>query len=309
MSDRRALSHQTTRGAIRSFLYSQKAAPYVFALPFILAFLIFFLMPTIQTVYMSFQKVYGLSKMEYIGLKNYMRLNNVHFFNAIKTNTVFTLACVVTMIPIPLLLAVLLNNKFIRSRHVYRSIIFIPSLTAVIVAGIVFRLIFGSLPTGLMNWILGLLGIAPVSWSLAYWPSMVMMVTLALWRMTGIYMIYFLSGLQTIPDELYESAEIDGAGTMKKFRHIMLPLLKPTTVYVLTLIVFQGYRMFAESYVYWNENTPGDLGLTITRYIYNEAFRQNDMGFGSAIGITLLCIVLVINLLQLNTFGLFRKEG
>ena len=137
---------------------------------------------------------------------------------------------------------------------------------------------------------------------------MFILVALALWRMTGVYMIYFLSGLQAIPEELYESADIDGAGTVRKFMHITLPLLKPTTIYVLTLVVFEGYRMFGESYVYWNENTPGDLGLTITRYIYMEAFRQNDMGFGSAIGITLLCIVLVINVIQLNSFGLFRKE-
>lgn len=121
-------------------------------------------------------------------------------------------------------------------------------------------------------------------------------------------MIYFLSGLQSIPEELYESASIDGASILTTFRHITLPLLKPTTIYVLTLVVFEGYRMFSESYVYWEENTPGDIGLTITRYIYMEAFRKNDMGFGSAIGITLLSIVLLINIIQLNSFGLFKKE-
>lgn len=295
-------------GAVKRFLYSQKAAPYVLVLPFVLAFLIFFLVPTIQTVFMSFNKVYSLSNMEFVGIKNYTRLANIHFYNALKTNTIYTLACVLTMIPIPLVLAVLLNTKLIRGRNFFRSVLFIPSLTSVIVAGVAFRLIFGSLPTALFNWLLGLIGIEPVNWIMSFWPSMFILVALALWRMTGVYMIYFLSGLQAIPEELYESADIDGAGTVRKFMHITLPLLKPTTIYVLTLVVFEGYRMFGESYVYWNENTPGDLGLTITRYIYMEAFRQNDMGFGSAIGITLLCIVLVINVIQLNSFGLFRKE-
>lgn len=295
-------------GGVRRFFYNQKVAPYVFVLPFVISFLVFFLTPALQTIYMSFNKVYSLSNMEFVGLKNYTRLNNPHFWNALKTNTIYMLACVCTMIPIPMALAVLLNTKLIRGRNFFRSVIFIPSLTSVIVAGVAFRLIFGTLPTAMFNWVLGFFGIDPVNWTMEYWPGMFIMLALALWRMTGVYMIYFLSGLQAIPGELYESADIDGAGTLRKFRYITLPLLKPTTIYVLTLVVFEGYRMFSESYVYWNENNPGDIGLTITRYIYREAFRNNDMGFGSAIGITLLCIVLVINVIQLNSFGLFRKE-
>jgi len=295
-------------GTVKRFLYSQKVAPYVLVSPFVISFLIFFLVPTLQTIKMSFHKVISLSNMEYIGVKNYTRLWNVHFFNAIKTNTIYTLLCVCTMIPIPIILSVLLNDKLIRGRNFYRSVFFIPSLTSVIVAGVAFRLMFGSLPTALFNWLIGLVGFEPVKWNMEYWPAMFIMVCLSLWRVTGVYMIYFLSGLQSIPGELYESADIDGADTIKKFFNITLPLLKPTIIYVLTLIVFEGYRMFGESYVYWEENTPGDLGLTITRYIYMEAFRKNDMGFGSAIGITLLCIVLLINVIQLKSFGLFSKE-
>jgi len=295
-------------GSVKRFLYSQKVAPYVLVLPFILSFLIFFLVPTLQTIYMSFHKVISLNNMEFVGIKNYTRLSNANFFGALKLNTIYTLVCVCTMIPIPMVLAVLLNTKLIRGRNFYRSVLFIPSLTSVITAGVAFRLIFGSLPTAMFNWLLGLVGIEPIKWNMEYWPAMFIMLFLALWRVTGVYMIYFLSGLQNIQEELYESASIDGADTVKKFFHITLPLLKPTTIYVLTLVVYEGYRMFGESYVYWEENTPGGLGLTITRYIYMEAFRKNDMGFGSAIGITLLCIVMLINVIQLNSFGLFKKE-
>lgn len=308
MSYKSAVTGGRSHGAIKRFLYSQKMAPYVLVLPFIISFLVFFLVPTIQTIYMSFHKVVNLSQMEFIGLKNYSRLFNSNFLMALKTNTIYTIACVCTMIPIPMFLAVLLNTKLIRGRNFYRSVLFIPSLTSVIVAGVAFRLIFGSLPTALFNWILGFVGFGPIKWNMEYWPAMFSLISLALWRMMGVYMIYFLSGLQAIPEDLYESADIDGAGAIKKFTHITLPLLKPTTIYVLTLVVFEGYRMFSESYVYWEENTPGGLGLTITRYIYMESFRKNDMGFGSAIGITLLCIVLLINVVQLNFFGLFRKD-
>jgi arabinosaccharide transport system permease protein len=258
---------------------------------------------------MSFQKVLSVDNMTFVGLRNYQKLSNVHFFNAVRNNTVFTISCVVTMIPISMILAVLLNSKFIKARNMFRAFLFIPSLTSVIVAGIAFRLIFGSLPGAVANWLLGFMGIEAVNWTMSPVGGMFIMVALALWRVTGIYMIYFLSALQLIPTELYESADMDGAGTLRKFFNVTLPLIKPTAVYVLTLVIYEGYRMFSESYVYWNENVPGDIGLTMTRYIYQEAFRQNDMGFGSAIGITVLAIVLFINIIQLRSFGLFKKES
>ena len=87
-----------------------------------------------------------------------------------------------------------------------------------------------------------------------------------------------------------------------------IPQVKPIIIYILTLTILNGYRMFTEGYVYWNESTPGDIGLTIVRYIYQQAFQRNDFGMGSAIGVVLLVIVLTVNLFQLNAMGLFRKE-
>jgi arabinosaccharide transport system permease protein len=121
-------------------------------------------------------------------------------------------------------------------------------------------------------------------------------------------MIYCLSALQTIPKDVYESADIDGASGFQKFRKITLPLLKPTLIYILTLTIISGYRMFTESYVYWVDTTPGDIGLTIVRYLYQTSFQRNDLGFGAAIGIVLLAIIMLINLIQLRGFGMFSKE-
>lgn len=297
------------RRSIKRFFYSQKVAPYVFIIPFVVSFLLFFLTPAFQTVFMSFHRVRTLTDMEFVGLRNYTRLVNPNFFMAIRTSTVYTIAVVLTLIPVPMLIAVLLNSRLIRGRNFFRSIIFIPALTSVIVAGVSFRLIFGELPSALFNSFLGLLGVDPVRWTMSFWPGIFAMTTLTVWRMTGVYMVYFLSGLQTIPEELYESADIDGAGVVKKFIYVTLPQMRHIIIYVLTLVIFEGYRMFTESFVFWNEANPGGLGLTITRYIYNEAFQRNDMGLGSAVGITLLGIVLIINLFQLKMFGLFRKES
>ena len=134
------------------------------------------------------------------------------------------------------------------------------------------------------------------------------MVVLSTWKSAGLCMIYFLSGLQTIPRDVYESAEIDGAGEFKKLLYITIPLLKPIIIYVFTILIFEGYRTFGESYVFWKESMPGNLGMTIVRYLYQQGFTYGDLGFGSAIGFVLLGIVLVINLIQLKGFGLFRDD-
>ena len=121
--------------------------------------------------------------------------------------------------------------------------------------------------------------------------------------------MYYLSGIQQIPEELYESASIDGASALQKFRHITLPLLKPTTVYVLTISIFAGLAMFTESYILFNGNTsPNNVGTTIVGYLYRMGWEQNNIGLASAIGCFLLVMVLIINLIQLGINGTFRKE-
>ena len=120
--------------------------------------------------------------------------------------------------------------------------------------------------------------------------------------------MYYLSGLQGIPNELYESASIDGAGRLQKLRHITIPLLKPVTVYILTISIYGGMAMFLESYMLFNGNrSPGGAGLTIIGYLYRLGWEQANIGYGSAIGLTMLAITLGINAIQLKFAGLFKK--
>ena len=275
-----------TNGSLKRLLYSPTFMPYVFVSPFVLTFLIFFLYPTIETILMSFSQMQGFKDATFVGLDHYARLFNYHFGNAIKTNTIYTVLSIFVLIPLPTVLAVLLNSKLVKMRNAFRAAIFIPSLVSAIIAGIAFRIMFGDLPSSLFNQIIGLFGGQPIAWN----------------------MIYCLSALQSIPTDIYESAEIDGATPVQRFFRITVPLLMPTIAYIMTLTVIGGYRMFTESYVYWVDSTPGDIGLTIVRYIYQMAFQRNDMGFGSAIGIVLLFIIMGINMFQLRGFGLFGKE-
>ena len=169
-------------------------------------------------------------------------------------------------------------------------------------------MMFADTETGAINSIFISLGLPQQRFMLQYGWSIFLMVFLTAWKSAGMYMIYFLSGLQAIPSEVYESAEIDGATGFQRLTRITLPLLKPTMIYVLTMLIVEGYRTFGESYVFWKESTPGNLGLTIVRYLYQQAFTSGNLGFGSAIGFALLFIVLIINLVQMKLMGLFDKE-
>lgn len=290
------------------FLYSQKVAPYVFIIPFLLTFCIFFAYPVVNTIIMSFQKVQS-GTYAFIGLKNYRTLMNPVFFKALKNSLFYTVVTLALMIPIPMMLATLLNSKHMVCKSVFRSSMFIPALTSVVVGGIIFRLIFGEMEGSLMNQVIGLFGMDPIVWLRKPVTVWIALFALCMWRWTGVNMMYFLSGLQQIPADLYESADIDGASWWKKFSRITLPLLKPTTVYVLTISIYGGMAMFTESFILFNGNSsPNNVGTTVVGYLYRMGWEQNNIGLASAIGCILLLFTLVINVVQLTANGLYRKE-
>jgi arabinosaccharide transport system permease protein len=257
---------------------------------------------------MSFQNILP-KQVEFIGLQNYINLNDPIFFKAIGLNLRYTFFTLLILIPLPMLLAVMLDSKMMRARNFFRSTLFIPALTSVVVAGTIFRLIFGEMPGSLMNQMLALFGGKAIKWLKLADTSFIALLTLATWRWMGVNILYFLAGLQNIPRELYESAEIDGANAWHRFRSIVLPMLKPVSIYVLTISIYGGMAMFTESYMIFSGNrSPGHIGVTIVGYLYRKAFEENNMGYGSAIGLVLLLIVMVVNVVQLYINGTIRKE-
>lgn len=293
---------------LRQFAYNQKIAPYVFVAPFVITFLLFFLYPIISTVIMSFQNILP-NQVTFIGLANYQNLKDPIFFKALRLNLMYTFWTLLILIPIPMLMAVMLDSKRMKARNFFRSTMFIPALTSVVVAGTIFRLIFGELPGSLLNQIIGLVGMKPIKWLRLADTSMITLLTLAVWRWTGVNILYFLAGLKNIPAELYESAEIDGANAWHRFKSIIIPMLKPVTIYVLTISIYGGMAMFTESYMLWSGNrSPNNIGTTIVGYLYRKAFEENNMGYGSAIGMVLLVIVMTVNIVQLYINGTLRKE-
>lgn len=297
---------------MRRLLYSQKAAPYFFVLPFILTFGIFWAFPLGRSVVMSGQNILP-GQVENVGFHNYERLFGDRLFWLAMGNSLrYTVLTLVLLIPIPLLLAVLVNSRIgsPKIKAFFKSAMFVPALTSVVVAGIVFRLMFSESSTALMNQIIGAFGFGPTKWLKNDLTGLAALLVVAMWRWTGVNMMYFLAGLQSIPTEYYEAADIDGASHWQKFRYVTLPQLRPTIVYVLTISVYGGMAMFLESFMlYGGNNSPENIGLTIVGYLYRQGIEKNDLGYASAVGVVLLVVILAINLTQLTLNGMFRKES
>ena len=294
---------------LKSVPYSQRIAPYVFISPFIIIFLLFFVYPAISTVIMSFQEVVP-GHVTFVGLENFRNLFNADFYKAVSNSLIYTVITIAVLIPLPLVLSVLLDSKKMVGKNFFRAVLFLPALVSVVVGGFTFRLIFGEMPTALLNSILALFGVQPVKWlgGPAQWTTFFALLTLCTWRWLGVNILYYLSGLQSIPTELYESAYIDGAGAWQKFKYITIPLLRPVTVYILTISIYGGLAMLLESFMLFNGNrSPGGAGLTIIGYLYRLGWEQANIGYGSAIGLILLVITLSINFIMLKYAGLFKR--
>ena len=293
----------------KKFFYSQKAAPYVFVLPFILSFAFFWIYPLCSTITMSFQDIKPTGA-EWVGFANFVKLGkDTAFRTAVMNSFEYMLLTLVLLIPFPMLYAVLMDSRLVKAKGFWKACLYVPALTSVVISGTVGRLLFSVSATGLMNVITGAGGLGTFNCLKLNATGLSALVIVACWRWTGVNMLYFISGLKAIDTALYESAEIDGANAWQKFRYVTLPLLKPTTIYVLTISVYAGLAMFMEAYMLWaGPDSPNNIGLTIVGYLYKRGIAKNQLGYGSAVGIVLLVIALTINIIQLVLNGTFKKE-
>jgi arabinosaccharide transport system permease protein len=275
-----------------------------------LTFLVFFISPMVNAVIMSFQDVLPGSR-QFIGLRNYTKLLGDKIFVIAVWNSVkYMFWTIVFLVPIPLVLACIVNSKIMVGREFFKSAFFLPSLTSVVVAGIIIRMFFGEKATSLGNQFLALFGMEPIKWLKVAPAGFIVLIIFACWRWMGVNMMYFLSGLKNIPAELYESARIDGASTLQTFRSVTIPMLKPTTIYVVTISVIAGLSMFTESLIiFGGNNSTNNIGTTIVGYLYRQGIEKNAMGYASAVGIVLFILAMAINLIQLKLSGSFDKEA
>ena len=291
-----------------AFVTNRKVVPYVFVAPFVIYFLLIYLYPTISTILMSFQRIDGPTVSTWIGTANYEKLFSRNFMQSLETTTRYAFWDVVILTSVPLIFAVILHSGLVKCAAFFKSLFFIPALTSIIVAGIVFRLAFGTQDTAPVNALVIALGGEPRKWLMFADTGNLALIVLTLWRWMGVNIVYYLSGIQAIPTDLYEAAEIDGANPVQRFFHVTLPGIKPVLIYVITITVLGGFAMFTESVALWAQNYPGGIGRTIVGYLYMVGISKANMGMASAVGLTLLVLVLGVNLIQLVLMGFFKKE-
>ena len=296
---------------MKKILYSQRLAPYFFIAPFVITLAVFWLVPLGRAFVMSTQEVlYGQAS--FIGLDNYRRLwNDRVFWQSLFNSARYMVLTLALLIPIPMILAAVVSSKIgsARVKGFFKASMFVPALTSVVVAGIIFRLMFSESETGLMNQVVGFFGIGPVRWLREDIPGLISLLALAMWRYTGVNIMYFIAGMQSISTDYYEAASIDGAGRIQQFFRITIPNLKPTIVYVTTISVYGGLAMFLESFMlYAGNSSPNNQGLTVVGYLYRKGVEENDLGFASAVGVVLLVVIMAINITNLTLSGTFKKE-
>lgn len=287
----------------RAALFDARLAPYVFLLPFLAIFVVFRLYPAIAAGIMSFQEVQGTEARDFVGVANYeAAITNVRFGRAL-TNTVFyTLGTLLILIPIPLILAALLDSGRVVKQTLFRVSLFLPALTSLVVVSVIFRIVLAR--DGLLNNALGQAGLPSRFWLEAADLAVPSMIIMAAWRWTGVNIIYFSSGLVNVPRELYEAAAIDGASAWRVFRSITLPLIEPTILFVVVLSVIGGFQVFVEPLLLWSGgNSPRDGGLTVALLIYKTAFTSFDFGQAAAIGIVLAAIIVIVSVVQFRLLG------
>ncbi|ROT32945.1 carbohydrate ABC transporter permease [Micromonospora sp. HM5-17] len=284
-------------------------SPYLYVAPFFILFGVFGLFPVLYTVYVSLFDYELLSgTKEFVGLENYrVLLEDSQFWNAAyNTVGIFVLSTVPQLIA-ALILANLLNRQM-RARTLFRMGVVIPNITSVAAVGIIFALIFAD-RYGLVNWLLGTVGIDPIAWRdnrYASWFAIAFMVD---WRWTGYNALIYLGAMQAIPKDLYESASLDGASAWRQFWTITVPLIRPTILFTVIISTIGGFQIFTEPLMYGFGMIRGGGNhefQTLAMYIYEQTFTGNaEYGYGSAMSWLLFMMIIIFALIN---FALVRRS-
>lgn len=277
-------------------------APYVFISPFYLIFLTFGLLPILFSLATSLYDWRGTKSTGFIGLQNYqILLGDPALYKALWNTFYIWLGSVPPMILIALIFAVLLNLRWVRLRNTFRVIYFLPVITSLVITGLIFGHLFSS-SYGMVNALLERLGIAPINWlAEPIWMKFVLIIAL-LWRWIGNDMVIMLAGLQSIPADLYEAAQVDGATAVQSFWRITVPLMRPVILFDAIISTIGTFNLFAEPYILFGGPGGGmaQAGLVTGTFLYQNSFVYFKFGYGAAIAWVLALIIITLSMLQLK---------
>jgi multiple sugar transport system permease protein len=276
----------------------------LFISPTLLGFLVFFLGPIFAVLFLSFTRYDLLSAPESAGLANYAKLFTDSQLHKVYRNTFFFGAAAITLnVLLGLFLAILVNQRLPAFlRYLLRTVYFFPVLVGMIYAATVWKFLFNR-DLGIINYYLHYMGIGPISWLTSSQFALWSIIFVYMWKNVGFTMLTTLAGLQSIPQDIYEAAAIDGARPFAMLRKITIPLLSPVILFNVVITLINTMQEF-DSIVALTNGGPGNASRTVSLYIYEKAFRGLDMGYASAVAVTLF---LVIGLLTALQFILSRR--
>ncbi len=282
------------------FKYYGKLAPYLFILPAAIVLVIFFFIPFFQTFILSFLDYSkDIYTPVFIGIDNYIKLfNNPIFYKVLLNTFIYLFVAVPVLAIIPLFLAILINQK-IRGVTLYKILIYLPVIVSIVVAAIAFKWLYAD--QGILNYIVTRLGVEPIGWLTDPKFALYSVIIVTIWKGIGYYMIIYLAALMSVPKELYEACDIDGANFLTKHLTVTVPHIMPTIALVTTISAISAMKVFAEIYV-MTKGGPLNSSKTIVYYIYERAFENLDLGFASAMAVILLIIVMIFSLINILCF-------
>jgi ABC-type sugar transport system permease subunit len=274
----------------------EEVAAWLFLSPSIIAFVVFTLVPAIATFVLTFYRWDFTSPPVFVGLQNWATLFSLG--GAGRSVLVTVLLCVITIpisIGIGLVLALALDRMPI-GKVFFRSIFFVPIVTSLVAISFVFRDMFAT-ETGLINYVLGLVGIAPVGWLTYPASGLTAVAIMMVWSMTGLCMLVYLAGLQQIDESLLEASQLDGANRWQQFFHVVRPMLARSTLFLVVIQTIGGLQTFEAVFILTNGG-PGDATTTIGLYVYKASFRSYDVGAGATASIALFALMLAVTVFQ-----------
>ena len=289
---------------------SPRWAPYVLVSPFLILFAVFGVFPLLFSLYLAFQSwepTSGLAAMEYVGLANFtFALGDEWFWKSIKNTFWLALAAGAPQHLVAIPLAAFIHHSFRRGRDAIVGAYFLPYITSTVAIAIMFSALF-STDFGLINAGLSLVGISPIDWLNEPDTLKPVIAMVVFWKYLGFNLVIYLAAIQTIPNDHYEAATMDGAGRWQQFWFITLPSIRPMIYFGVTLSVVGGLQLFEEPFILTRGNGGTDqAGMTAALYLYRMAFDFNDFGGASAMSWLLFIIVVLLTWL---TNRAFRPRG
>ena len=270
--------------------------PYAMLLPTIVIFAVFMIYPILYSFYLSFTEFTG-GTYEFVGLRNYIELFNDPVFYKALFNTFFYLIIQVpVMISLALLLAVLVEQKFVRCKGFFRMATFLPTITSLVAYSLVFKVLFNT-NYGLINYIVEFFGGEKIQWIYSAWPARASIIISITWRWVGYNMIILLAGIQAIPTEMYESASLDGASFWQQLFYITIPAIKPIILFTTITSTIGTLQLFDEPYIL-TQGGPNYATITLGEYLYDNGFTYLKFGFASALGYVMVIIIGLLSWLQ-----------